>query len=97
MVTKVKMDEKDSHVMQVLQASYTSLVDFVSYLLQEPINPSNQSFLDKKQDEAIKVKTELEMFKSQLDKKYYPQDGHNYKTFDFNFFDETINYHSEDE
>lgn len=95
MVTSIKLSEDDAQAMYIAYNTYESQIALIRLITKEEMHESYLTFLKQEWEEARKAWFELELLKSEMDKKYHPKDEHNYQHFDFNFQNNTINFYTE--
>lgn len=84
----ISTDESDN--IQVLYGRYCSYVNILGYLAK--YGSLETDLFDKKWEEAVMLDRQLTKAKEELDRKYHPNDGINYKEFSFDFNNHTIIY-----
>ena len=82
-MTKVQITPEESHKVELLYNQFTGYCNILGYLAQ--YGSINTNLFDKKWEEAVEINRELEALKAELDMKYHPQDGVEYKNYSFDF------------
>lgn len=83
METKVKIDRQESAEVERLFMEFNGYCSILGYLSNYGAVDTDR--FDKKWAEAVEIETKLEKLKANLDKKYHPDDGKDYHSFNFDF------------
>ena len=89
-MTKIFISKDDSDFIEALHTTFISYCNILNYLRIH--NPDSEKLFEDKWAEAVYINSELEKLKDDLGKQYYPNDGHKYTSWEFDFIAHQIIY-----